>query len=193
MPFTETFERKVLFKFARVGVVCIVLLLTIVLIVAVGEFIGYYGLGRSNVSPEEVFSRLAPFTESTSPSFGLGEGGGMGLPSRLPIFVQRYFAEPSTRARLLSELSDLSEDEQQDYLDNLTQVVQEAENHKISIENSIDVFMRLRSQRRIQSLRVASKRAYCGIVALSALALLGLFTLILVLLAIERNTRHGER
>ena len=193
MPLVEFLETKLFFNFVRAFAFCVVSLLLVVVAISTSTFLGTYGPFREKVSAEEVFSRLAPF--KGSPAGGTASDPDVEASSSvdLPLSVQRYFAESQSRSRLVREMEGLSVEEQRAYIDNLASIIQEAERRNIDVGNSINMFMQLRSQQRprfsASAAEILSKRVYSGVAALSALVLMALFTLILVLLAIERNTR----
>jgi hypothetical protein len=112
---------------------------------------------------------------------------------KMPFILQPYFSTERNRQILLRHLEDLSPSEKQEYVDNLSEIVQAAQSEHLDVPESINSYIRLKEQ---QISRAAAKnsglvqtRLYIAGGAVSILGLIGLFSLILVLLAIERNTR----
>jgi hypothetical protein len=95
-------------------------------------------------------------------------------------------------------MSGLDTSDRQEYLDNLGDVIQAAKSAGLSDTDAINTYFRMKD-RQLESIAAqkATRMQTTTIViegTASALGLIGIFSLILVLLAIERNTRpeHGE-
>jgi hypothetical protein len=96
-----------------------------------------------------------------------------------------------------NKLSEMPLSDQQEYVDNLAEVVNAASAAGISEPDAIKTYVRMKDQEIADAPARKVVRQQMRIYVLgamgSAFGLIGLFSLVLVLLAIERNTRvHGE-
>jgi hypothetical protein len=156
--------------------------------------------GVSRVDPEEVLRSLKQTNRATTPSDGAKQPQAQEtniLPGvTVPFVLQEYFSDPANRDILLAHIDRYTTDEQQDYLDNLSDVVQEAQKQKANVVDVINAFFRIKDKK-LQDAQVRrsadqAKQLYELGFTISALGLIGVFSLVLVLLAIERNTRPSR-
>lgn len=194
MNLLEKFETGVLFKLTRAFSICLTVVLLLVFGISVYNAVASLAPANSYPEPEEVFARLAPGAAQSSED-AVPQGTGSTPPSlALPFAVQRYLSDPAGRSKLLGQLSGLPANERSGYLRNLTVVVERAEKtDPRNVETAIYEYMRLTSERQRdvagRKEAIESRRWQAVAVAFAALTLIALFSLILVLLAIERNTR----
>ena len=95
------------------------------------------------------------------------------------------------------KLSDMPLSDQQEYIDNMAEVVTAASSAGLSESEAIKTYLRMKEQEIADGVARKVVRQQTRIYVLgavgSAFGLIGLFSLVLVLLAIERNTRvRGE-
>jgi hypothetical protein len=131
----------------------------------------------------------APGTSRTAQSEGDTDPAAVDL----PVQLLPYFTSDSKRA-LYEHLSRIDVDERKDYLANLVNVMNEAKVRGELDDDVINTYYELKdSQIELakdgHALRTTSQIYILGGAA-STLFLIALFSLILVLLAIERNTRR---
>jgi hypothetical protein len=93
-------------------------------------------------------------------------------------------------------LDNVPEDYRQDFIDEMAAVVVEADKQKLNASEAMNAYKVLKL-RKLEAKRQAKAelegmRVYYAAAAGSGVALIALFSLILVLLAIERNTRRAE-
>lgn len=203
MPFLETFERKGLFRFTRILALLVIVALILGLIV--GAVLFASTLIQSNdkrVEPESVVAAIRPpapdgreVTSESSTTLGQSgpslAGSFPGL--KIPFSLQAYFGHRDFREFMITKFAGNSLVDQQEYLDNMGEVVDAAKAANLKDSDAIETYVRLKDNQ----LQVANsrkmERTQMRIYAIEAtgatFGLIGLFSLILVLLAIERNTR----
>ena len=198
MGLIDGFERKGLFRFTRFLGLLIVCGLIVAFAVGAAVYTGTLMAKQdTHVKAETVVNELrpppaSPVIDNSVPQ--TTEDQSNALPGiKMPFILQPYFSTERNRQILLRHLEDLSPSEKQEYVDNLSEIVQAAQSEHLDVPESINSYIRLKEQ---QISRAAAKnsglvqtRLYIAGGAVSILGLIGLFSLILVLLAIERNTR----
>jgi hypothetical protein len=202
MSIVEGFERKALFNITRaVALVCV----TVFLLVIVGSSLYGISVWReqvvTNVSPQEIVDQLKPI-EPPAPTAGQPQGI-QPLPSqgpgrsplygyRIPFSLQKYASGEAAQV-ISNRLDAIPATDRQQYLDELGSVVTAADAKKVDAIEAINAYMKAKSDRYAE---VAAKRVekwvtlkVIGGSVAGGLLLVALFSLVLVLLAIERNTR----
>ncbi|MGC1128534.1 MAG: hypothetical protein WA875_03140, partial [Candidatus Acidiferrales bacterium] len=116
---------------------------------------------------------------------------------KLSFSVQRYFSDPESRARLSEQIGSLPADEREGYVQTLGAVIEETNKAGLAPDSgAIFTYMQLTAERQqsIASNKEAlrAQRWQAVEISLGVLMLIALFSLILVLLAIERNTRSNK-
>lgn len=201
----DNVERKALFRLTRVLALSLILLLSIALIAALAEVLTTWRSGRLRVEPEDVLNSLGQAKSATAQT-DAAEGQRKKQESnilpgvRVPFALQEYFSDPSNRDVLLAHIDRYTTEEQQEYLDNLSDVVEEAKKQGANAVDAINAFFKLKDKK-LQDAQVRrsadqAKQLYDIGLAVSSLGLIGVFSLVLVLLAIERNTRlpqHAQK
>ena len=120
------------------------------------------------------------------------------LPSvKMPFVLQKHFNSPEKVKVLKGWLNILSLEKHQEFIDEMAATVTEAEKLKLSPTEAIDKYKELKFKKIETEIATKAERKtqqlyYAGAVV-GAVALIALFSLILVLLAIERNTRQVEK
>jgi hypothetical protein len=202
MSIVENFERKALFNITRaVALVCVTVFLLAVFGGAMYAFSVWKEPITTKVPAKEIVDMIKPAesvpqsakpqgaqapvdqTPELSPLFGF----------RVPFVLQKYASNENAQHILKNHLDEIPVSDRQDYLDELGAVVTEAEAQKLNGIDAINKYMETKTKRyadaegkrlqKFEALKLAAMSAAGG------LMLVALFSLVLVLLAIERNTR----
>lgn len=202
MSIVEGFERKALFNITRaVALVCV----TVFLLVIVGSSL--YGVSIwqqqvvTNVSPQEIVDHMKPVElaaptaeqpQGTKPLPNQGPGQSPLYGYRIPFSLQKYASGENAQV-VRNRLDAIPATDRQQYLDELGSVVTAADAKKVDAIEAINAYMKATSDRYAEA---AAKRGekwetlkFVGAAIGGGLLLVALFSLVLVLLAIERNTR----
>lgn len=197
MPILETLEQRALFRLTRLLTFFIIVLLSIGLLIGIAFFASdFLPNGQTHVAYSTISGELHPATAAGS------ESNSTTPPSRsndatpeIPFVLQPYFSNSDNRQVLLGHLAGLDSDERRDYLDNLAEVVATAKEQGGDVVAVVNRYFEDKSSQ--MDLAKADKTArllrqvYVIGGCISTLMLIALASLILVLLAIERNTRAG--
>lgn len=202
MSVIEGFERKALFNITRaVALVCVtVFLLGIVVSVIFGVSV-WQGHVDTRVSAQEIvepLKRTEPAPADSAQTQGVqppAEQGAAQSPLagyRIPFSLQKYVSGDNAQI-VRNHLDDIPAADRQAYLDELGSVVTSAEASNVDVVAAINSYMRTKTERyKEAATKAAEKWETLKLVAAgtaSGLLLVALFSLVLVLLAIERNTR----
>jgi hypothetical protein len=198
MSFLERLETGILFRVTRACALGVILILVALLGVIVYDAAGMLGPLPSYPQPEEVLARLAPFTEGTKTANKEGARESDVSSLKMPFSVQKYFSDPESRSRLLQQIASLPPEQRDGYLRNLATVIDEAEKMGAGAAgNAAYVYMQLTAERRAANAAreedLRNRRLEMMGAAVASLMLIALFSLVLVLLAIERNTRSSRQ
>lgn len=200
MSMLTTIERKFLFTLTRV------LALLVIAVLVIGIVIGVVMVERSRadgdssaVAPHEVVDVIkpkageapaAPDQETPAPApkdLGLLPG------VKLSFVLQKHFSSPENVVALNNWLRMIPEEQRQPFLDEMAATVTEAERQQLDPISAINTFHELKMQKladkKISDEAQKAAEILAVEAAAGALGLIALFSLILVLLAIERNTR----
>jgi uncharacterized membrane protein len=180
-------EQKILFNYTRVlalisiGFLFICLIIGIIAFLNVGKdsFVAYKDVERSLNPPEENASKSI---QDRFPDV------------KIPNNALRYFSDGENKKVLTGWLEGLDKDQQKDFLRNLGYIIDEAEdenpNKVVKYINGYKglKFAKIKSDQFDEYFQIATK---VGIIALILflMTIIGLFSLVLVVLAVERNTR----
>lgn len=193
----DKLEMKVLFRFTRILALGIVLLLLGGIVVgSITVLRQWADTPSERVDPKEVISSLQPSEpgtkgkqsmEATAPKKGPLDS------ITLHSTLKELFSEPGNRHILANILEDVPEDQRQAYVDNMEDVAEAAKSQHIGVAEAINTYVRIKREK-VASAAVhreifSQYRLVAAASAASALLLIGMFSLVLVLLAIERNTR----
>lgn len=112
---------------------------------------------------------------------------------KLPFSVQKNFSAPENMGILKGWMESMSRQERIQFLSELDAVSNQAEMQKLEIADAVNRFWAIKKQRIVQREREKNENSmqnyiYAGVIG-SSILLIALFSLVLVLLAIERNTR----
>lgn len=204
MSVLTTIERKFLFNLTRILALLVIAVLVLGLVIgAVITEKARTGSDSAAVAPQEVVDVIKPKVsapqaepghEPVAPSpreLGLSPG------VKLPFVLQKHFSTPENFVALNGWLRAIPDDQRQPFLDELAATVSEAERQQLDPIQAINAFHQLKMQKLVDK-KVhdeAQKQAETLAVEVGAAALgfIALFSLILVLLAIERNTRERAK
>jgi hypothetical protein len=119
------------------------------------------------------------------------------IPSvKIPFILQKHFDNPVELQELKGWLDELPKDNHQEFIDEMAIMVTEAEKLDLSPYTVINDYKKLKFKKLavapLEKAEQLIKQLYYTGAIISAVALIALFSLILVLLAIERNTRRVE-
>ncbi|WP_042302928.1 hypothetical protein [Paraburkholderia kururiensis] len=202
MSVIEGFERKALFNITRaVALVCV----TVFLLAIVGTIIFGVSVWQDHVdtrvSAAEIVEPLKQTpppqadgqqTQGTQPPAEQGVAQSPLAGYRIPFALQKYVSGDNAQI-IRSHLDAVPAAGRQAYLDELGAVVSSAEASKVDVFEAINSYMKTKSERYTEAAaKAAEKWQTLKMVAAgtaSGLLLVALFSLVLVLLAIERNTR----
>ncbi|MCA9805969.1 MAG: hypothetical protein KC777_28570, partial [Cyanobacteria bacterium HKST-UBA02] len=193
--FFDGFERSVLFRLTRVLALGLIFILLFGIIAGALAIYPLFGSSTGAVTANEVISSLkiekSEGTSSTTESEGLDVNPKAKL--KIPFVVQKYIGGTSNLTVLKSWVAELSPDETTEYLNELAATVSLAEKSDVDPLKAINEFHRIKSQR-LAAARTADLERKGYVLALGAtiaasLILIAQLSLILVLLAVERNTR----
>ncbi len=204
MAFLAKFERNFLFGLTRSLALCFIFLTLAALIIS-GLIIGVSQLTKEDISvePREVIDNLKPISANetiqpdTQQQENLVAPQSPNLPSglKIPFVLQKHFSSPDNLRTLNNWLEELPEDQRQPFLDEMAEAVTEAEKVQIEPIDAINAYHKLKMEK-LQAIDIAKEKQkqtwlwYAGAVGLGVI-IIALFSLILVLLAIERNTRSA--
>jgi hypothetical protein len=198
MNLLDAFEQKGLFRFTRLLALLIVCTLVTAVIAGLVIFTGTALTQESSyVKPEKVIDQVKPSILSTSPA-PTGESNFVdpnALPGiKMPFSLQTFFSNSRNMRILLDHIQTLSDEQKQDYVDNMAEVVEKAKAQNIDIVEAVNAYFSLKDQElqraQVEHQQIIQTRLYIAGAAISIMGLVALFSLILVLLAIERNTRR---
>lgn len=199
MSFTDSLEQKFLFILTRFLALLIIAGLVISMVVG-GIMFGDTLLPQKNtkVTTAEVMEAIKPpVTYNQSQSDQRQEMIDVNvLPGiKLPFILQKHFNNPNAIKYLKRLLEDLSLGQRTEFINELAAVVEEAERTNANVPDAINKYAELKlSKIKESQLAEAAAKAlrltYLGY-GFACVGLIAMFSLILVLLAIERNTRRG--
>jgi len=204
MTFLAKFERNFLFGLTRAFAMFFIFTTLVGLLIGgLVVLVNQTGDQSNKVEPQEVIDILKPSlpvenaepTAVQTPSKPQPKRLPLGL--KLPFILQKHFSDPKNMETLINWLSAVPHEQQQTFLDEMAAAVTQAEKEHIAPFDAINTYHELKQEKLAaeQLSAAAQKEAwlwYAGAIG-SGIVIIALFSLILVLLAIERNTRtDGE-
>ena len=199
MPILDALERRALFRLTRSLAFIVVFVLTLGLIVCAVIFAGDLAPSQNpTVSYKKVWTQLhtqvssAPDPTEMTPS----DGDGAKITVDLPVQLQPYFASADHKSALYEHLSRIDADDRKDYLANLVDVMNDAKKRNELDDNVVKTYYELKDSQMAlakdgHALQTTTRLYVIG-GAVSTLFMIAFCSLILVLLAIERNTRPQD-
>lgn len=206
MSLLNSLEQKVLFRFTR-GLA--IALISVVLLGLLG--LGGYMLLNQGPSHSKDVSAKQLVAELKAAKGGLGaaivtpnkgESGASNLDPlsnlKVPLPVQEILdTDRSSREFFNERLRPMDRGERQAYLNNLGAVLIEAKKESLNVVETVMAFEKARGELAAEASKAEAEakasRALFQWYALAAFFLIAQFSLVLVLLAIERNTRTAEQ
>jgi hypothetical protein len=198
MALVDLIERRTFFRLTRIVAFLWLFLLITGTIISVILFFATISHSVGHVAPESALP--SPETNAPAESKGNEHLGQNGNPSpvasmRVPLAVQSYLDSEENKKTLDGWLESLDSSDRQDFLDNMAEVITAAESQRVDVLDAVNRYKELKLARiaaakqgtDFMGISIRPFNVVIGI--LLQLALIALVSLILVLLAIERNTR----
>lgn len=202
MHILDNLETKFLFGLTRIFAMFVILSILIVAIVGGLIFGGLFQATNTNVPYTEVIDLIKPPLVITNDTLSTDSSSSIETPKntiilpsvKMPFVLQKHFNTPEKLQILKNWLDSITLEKRQEFIDEMTIIVTETEKLKLSVDEAIDKYKELKfnkieAEAIINAERKTQQLYYLGAIV-SAIALIALFSLILVLLAIERNTRR---
>jgi hypothetical protein len=199
-PILEAIEQRALFRLTRFMAFMVILTLSVSLMVATGLFADQiFPRQSSHIAYSDIVRELHP-SSPPSPSSDQASSDQDSLETQasaerldIPTLLRSYFESQENRLVLERHVAGLDSDEKKEYLNNMAEVVSNANSHH---EDALAVINRYFEDKEAQLDLVRAEkssrtqlRLYVAAGCISTLLLIAMASLILVLLAIERNTR----
>jgi cytoskeletal protein RodZ len=204
MSFADSFERRFLFVLTR-GLALLFIFGLLAAIVIGGMMVSDKLMPKETtaVTPQEVVDAITPPKPEVSQTADPASAetspppDPMILPGiKLPFVLQKHFSAPERIKILRDWLEGLASEQRQIFLDEMAAAVTEAEKNGAEGLAAIDKYKEIKfdklKQEELAAAKLATARMTYAGVAFGAILLIALFSLILVLLAIERNTRRSQ-
>jgi hypothetical protein len=197
MALLETVETRLLFRLTRFLAFVAILALSLALFIGAFRFADELIPNQSSeVTFNEISRELHPAPEAIQPgssSFQPGADSQSSPSLDLPFALQPYFSSSVNRAALMRQMEGLDSSERTEYLGNLSKVVKASESNREDTTNVINKYFELKqtqlNRAKADSAARTKRLIYIAASAFSIMFLIAMASLILVLLAIERNTR----
>ena len=199
MSFFDSLERNFLFILTRFLALLIIVSLLIAIVVGGIMFSEkLFPKNDTKVTPTEVIEAIHPSDTYTQSQPGQQQAviDVNILPGiKMPFILQKYFNTPESIKVLKEWLEKLPKGQRNEFINELAATVEQIEKTGTNIDDAINKYAELKlsklSDSKLAEAEASSMRLkYVG-VAFGGVGLIALFSLILVLLAIERNTRKG--
>lgn len=201
MSLVDSVERKFLFGFTRVVALFFISL-------AVLTIVGCAIFALSQIKPDSISlshkeileivdpnERITPNnTENSTVDNQAEDNENIRTASRtFPFAIQKTFNNPASLEKLEMWLDTFSEKDQDQIITELEEVIKLAEEKNSDIDTALMTFQKIKMEKARSSIENQQSKSLensitAGIVGLS-IVIVALFSLVLVLLAIERNTR----
>lgn len=148
--------------------------------------------GSTAVSYSEVARKMAATTGSYGSETGSTPGNTSTATGLITDDLKPYFVGENARV-MQRWLADLSEEQQKDFISNMSLVMRDAKVAKVDPSETINTYKLLKLQKLNSSMieeyrEIATKAGYVAAI-FGLLLILSIISLVLVMLSIERNTR----
>jgi hypothetical protein len=192
----DIFERDCLFRLTRFVAMLFVFGLLLGIIVG-GYFVGLYVCNSQNtpVTPSEVIYAIKPPKPALAANSEQDQSAASQdiMPSiKIPFVLQKYFDLENLK-QLRSWLNEVPRDQRAEFLNEMAATVQEAEKSGVEPVDAINKFHELKMGALAMDKAAKDEQhmalLYYASAVAAAIIAIGQFSLILVLLAVERNTR----
>ncbi|MGI4861744.1 MAG: hypothetical protein ACRYHA_33415 [Janthinobacterium lividum] len=201
MSIIQGIERSAIFGIARavawVGIAA-------ALIASVGGLVYGIVVWHENVAlrvtPQDIVARLDAAAASSAAAASDAAAGAATQPSalqgyRIPFPLQKYVSGDNAQV-IRGHLDDGAAADHQAYLDELGAVVTAAEARHLNAVDAINLYMKTKGGRYAEQAALKVRKwetlTWVGEAVAAGLLLLALFSVVLVLLAIERHLRHAR-
>lgn len=204
MSFIDSFENKFLFGLTRYLATLIVFgLIAAIVIGAVVASGTLNGKVSTKVTPHDVVEVIKPVV-AVDVTTADQDGTSQSTPAesnllrgvKLPFSLQKHFNSTTNIKILRGWLDIVPAEYHQEFIDEMAAAVGEAEKQNLDASEAINTYKQLKFKKLEQGKSAKAEldqmRMYYAAAAGSCIALMALFSLILVLLAIERNTRRAQ-
>ena len=202
MPVIDTIEKKYLFSLTRFVALFFIVLAVLPIVFGLFHY-GRQAVPQSvSIDKNDIAEIIKPHSNPETGAEGYSEesysgGGSNGFDplagKKLPFSIQKHFSRPDDMDVLKGWMRTMSDGERDVFLTELDIVAQQAELRKIDITDAMNRFWNVKSQKfdsRIQEELALKARNYVIASVIGGCILtIAIFSLVLVLLAIERNTR----
>jgi len=203
MSFIDSLERNFLFILTRFLALLIISCLLIAIVVGGIMFSeNLFPKNDMKVTPTEVMEAIKPpihtydYPQSQpeqqpSPDINILPG------IKIPFVLQKYFNNPDSVKLLKGWMENIPKEKGTEFINELAAVVEEAEKTNANVTDAINQYKELKFTK-LKEFQLAKTETnmirveYFGF-AFACVTLIALFSLILVLLAIERNSRKGAK
>jgi len=200
MSVLTTIERKFLFNLTRILALLVIAVLVLAVVVGAVMTEKSRTAGDSSaVAPQEVVDVIKPKPNAAQSDSGQAPDTpsprdlGLLPGVKLSFALQKHFSTPENVVALNNWLRAIPEEQRQNFLDEMSATVTEAERQQLDPIQAINAFHELKMQKLADKKVHDEAQKQAEILAVeagaAALGFIALFSLILVLLAIERNTR----
>lgn len=199
MLFIDSLERKFLFILTRFLALLLISCLLVAIVVGSMMMSGkLFPKNDTKVTAAEVMEEIKPpvyaepqpkLEQQPKPDINVLPG------IKTPFVIQKHFNNPDHIKLLNRWIDNVPKEWRQEFINELAVVIEEAEKTNASVVDAINKYeelklTKLKDFQLAKSELDAIRLQYLGI-AFACVTLIALFSLILVLLAIERNTRKG--
>jgi|GEM_PF-5846543 len=186
-------ERKAIFTLTRILTLLVILLLSLGIVFGLYNlFVGTTQIPSSRVKAEDVFKEsTAPSPRKGSKPADLDPLKGLKLPEN-PTFKE-WMNDSNVKGIIEQQVGLVDPEDRQYFMDEFGKVITKVEGDKSKIVSSVKKFFDLAATARKEKAEAEAERkserekAFYGVGM--SLGLFALFSLVLVMLAIERNTR----
>jgi hypothetical protein len=201
MAFLDVIERGTFFRLTRIVAFLWLLLLTASTVLSLVLFFASAGHSPGHVAPD---SALPPSNTSIAAEPAGGESLNQSsnasplISLRIPLAVQSYLDSEENKKVIEGWLNSLDPSDRQDFIDNMAEVITAAQKERV------DVFVSINRYKDLKLAKIAAAKQGIDVLGVPVspfnvvigifiqLGLIAIVSLILVLLAIERNTRKTE-
>jgi hypothetical protein len=201
MAFLDVIERRTFFRLTRIVAFLWLLLLTASTVLSLVLFIESTGHSPGHVAPDSALppSNMSIAAEPTGGESLNQSSNASPLSSlRIPLAVQSYLDSEENKKVIEGWLNSLDSSDRQDFIDNMAEVITTAQKERVDVFASINRYKDLKLAKiaaakqgiDVLGVPVSPFKVVIGIII--QLGIIAIVSLILVLLAIERNTRKSE-
>lgn len=201
MSAVDDIEKKYLFRLTRFVALFFIALAIIPIILGIFHYSKQLFPSQIGFSESEIARIIKPVDKAVDSEIesdaqfysGIGDDVDPLDGLKLPFSVQKNFSAPENMNILKNWLEPMSRQERIQFLNELDTVSHHAESQRQDVADAINKFWEVKRKRIIwrekeKSAEATQNYIYAGIIG-GAILMIAVFSLVLVLLAIERNTR----